>query len=534
MPSVGPARIRSEIVFAPAGRRQVIGDLDRAGFRLPRLSPTVSRLAGLPGERYAKFLAFLRDVRSGIRAEGKVLLYLPPASELSSMRAEVLIANRHNVIDDCFSGGILDLRKASGVAYKIYRQQAGLAVVQTPLPLLAQASAGDVERLIDFITEERKQFARIAAKANASVPKIFHSIRHGADKLPFLNVIIHQPSEISDGVWAPTLKKVIEGKRAIYDVDIDDPPSFERAGLAVDPTAIRSELERSKGPGRMLFIPLVRTDGVVEAVIEIHNRVPLGDSRDTPPLLSATPPSAERIKTELVTYFQAAVFAIETVRQRKLMATGAAPASPATQPGRPEQAEVKITHSNVNALPANRIKREWGPIIFFAVVFQRIRLWLGFPPRQKSELVDYYNKPNERIRAYIDYPENANLKNIRWVVIPPAFGYTKERAYALALYLTKNGFGVLRYDDTCSVGESQGDVMNLTLSGSTKNVTAAIDHLSHNFGATKIVVVPMSLSTRPSIRAAAQDDRIGYLVPIVGVPNVESVIGKVCGRETVQ
>jgi ubiquinone/menaquinone biosynthesis C-methylase UbiE len=488
----------------------------------------------LPGGKYIKFLAFLKDVRSAISVKDKVLLYLPPAKELGSMRAEVLTASLQNVIDDCYSGGTLDLRRASGLAYKIYRGQATPAVVQTPLPLLTQAPSPDVERLIDFIAAERTQFERIATKADASVPKIFRSIGHGTNKLPFLNVIIHQPGEISDSVWAPILKNVIEDNKAIYDVDIDDPPSFERAGLVADTAFIRSERERFKGPGRMLFIPLVRAaDKVVEAVAQISNLVPISDPRETPLLLSAIPQSAERIKTELVNYFQAAVFAIETARNRK---SGRGEATPPPQPGQSDwsgSTGVKITHKDLAALPEVRIGGRWR--LLFSFIIQRIRLLFGFRPREAAKLVDFFNqRTGRRIRAYLDYPENvADPRKAPWVIIPPAYSKTKETMFLQALQLKMNGFGVLRYDDTCSVGESDGEMRDQTLSESASNIIAAVEYLSITIRPEQIGLGPVSLSARVSIKAAGQDSRIKFMLPLMGVPNIQSILKKVCGEDLV-
>ncbi|MFH1684226.1 MAG: methyltransferase domain-containing protein [Candidatus Margulisiibacteriota bacterium] len=207
--------------------------------------------------------------------------------------------------------------------------------------------------------------------------------------------------------------------------------------------------------------------------------------------------------------------------------------------------KVAITPSSINDLPAVKM-RGFLPTKIVAV-FQKIRLALRkvlnrvvsvirrfFQPTGQAMLTHFFNRRGEAIAAYLDYPEGvSDPGSVPWVIIPPAFGKTKETTFLLALFLKKNGIGALRYDDTNSVGESDGDIYDLTSSISTENIKTAVNYLSTNVGCQKIGLVPFSLSARPAIKAAAEDGRIRFLFPVVGSPNIETLLDRVYGENLI-
>ncbi|MBI5400051.1 methyltransferase domain-containing protein [Candidatus Saganbacteria bacterium] len=163
-----------------------------------------------------------------------------------------------------------------------------------------------------------------------------------------------------------------------------------------------------------------------------------------------------------------------------------------------------------------------------------VKFFKSISNKNNAQLIQFYNHRHQRISAYLDFPtENTKMAELTWVVIPPAFGKTKETAFLLALYLKANGCGVLRFDDTDSVGESEGEIHELTLSNSTKNIHEAVEYLRTNYNAVRIGLVPFSLSARAAIKAAAQDPSLAFVMPIVGAPNIESLLDKVYGENLI-
>ncbi len=149
-------------------------------------------------------------------------------------------------------------------------------------------------------------------------------------------------------------------------------------------------------------------------------------------------------------------------------------------------------------------------------------------------IVQYPNRYGEKLVAIVDYPEGYTRdREIPWVIIPPAFGKRKETYFLLALYLKKNGFGVVRYDDSHSIGESDGEIRDLTLSRSTQNVIATLDFVSKVLKGKTIGLIPFSLSARPAIKAATLDRRVRFMLPIVGSPSVQTLLRRVYGEDLV-
>jgi SAM-dependent methyltransferase/dienelactone hydrolase len=175
-----------------------------------------------------------------------------------------------------------------------------------------------------------------------------------------------------------------------------------------------------------------------------------------------------------------------------------------------------------------------GALFLIKLVSKAIRSIAGFFSSDKTELIEFFNRRGQIIKAYLDYPQGNKPmgKNI-WVVIPPAFGKTKETSFLLALFLRANGIGVVRFDDSDSNGESAGRIYDLTLSNSTNNILDAVQYLQMRFNPSNIGVIPFSLSARTAMKAVAQDPRGSFLLPIVGAPNLESLLEGVYGENLV-
>lgn len=151
-----------------------------------------------------------------------------------------------------------------------------------------------------------------------------------------------------------------------------------------------------------------------------------------------------------------------------------------------------------------------------------------------SELVTYQNKFGHRIVGYYDHPKETPSGANPFVVIPPGYGETKRGTLSVAYYLAKNGFRVLRYDATNHVGESDGEILNATLSGFKDDLTATLDYVAQTFEIHRVGVVASSLAKRVAIKAAAEDKRIALLVGIVGVVDLQDTLRAVYKEDMIQ
>ena len=177
--------------------------------------------------------------------------------------------------------------------------------------------------------------------------------------------------------------------------------------------------------------------------------------------------------------------------------------------------------SSVRQAKRTRLQKalSWVKSLYLKLLMVFYWAWVRVK-KAKLNVIQYLNRSGEKLVAIVDYPEGDQKdREIPWVIIPPAFGKRKETYFLLALYLKKNGFGVVRYDDSHSLGESDGEIRDLTLSRSTENIIATVDFLSRLLKVKTIGLIPFSLSasaqrnlgegTYPATAALTYEDSYG-------------------------
>jgi hypothetical protein len=281
-----------------------------------------------------------------------VELQLPKAKLLERVAFETVPPK---YFDEFIKGQVLDLRQLETVVKtarsRIESDQLWADEESTPEPKLleeipygglriTEIAPDPVRTIIDMIIGERQILEQMVAQPETTVETIFTGVEQAIanGKLPFFNILIYRP--LPDGRWSlvsctrdwsgarpskyggdgaypcTTLKGVIEGKDEIYEVNIQDVSTFEKAGLIADRASIRNDLKYSKGPGRTLFIKLVSQFGV-EAIVQIHNRVGINENLVPPELLPTDEREVRRIKEQLLEYFRTVVRAVELIKGRQ-------------------------------------------------------------------------------------------------------------------------------------------------------------------------------------------------------------------------
>ena len=88
--------------------------------------------------------------------------------------------------------------------------------------------------------------------------------------------------------------------------------------LVFDEASVARDLAESKGPGRMLFIVLRGTRGV-RAVVQIHSRISLEETIETPPVLPENTKEADALKGALNSFFISFNLALQVAMERELV-----------------------------------------------------------------------------------------------------------------------------------------------------------------------------------------------------------------------
>lgn len=112
------------------------------------------------------------------------------------------------------------------------------------------------------------------------------------------------------------------------------------------------------------------------------------------------------------------------------------------------------------------------------------------------------------------------------VLITPAFTKTARDYLLLAMYLTRAGFRVARYDCRNHIGISDGDVLQFTLSSAIADLLAVLRYFAHE----TLVVVSSSLSSRVAVRALGDFD-CAALITLIGVVNLRDTQYQACGED---
>ncbi len=152
--------------------------------------------------------------------------------------------------------------------------------------------------------------------------------------------------------------------------------------------------------------------------------------------------------------------------------------------------------------------------------------WLAERPEAAtitSNIVECLNRAGRRIVASHDSPVEI-VPGTPLVIIAPGFGETKKDYLFLAYCFAGNGFHVLRFDYTNQAGESDGEVVDATLTSMNQDLRAIMDYAKQVWPTSPIVVVAASLSGRVALKRAAQDHRADLVVLLTSVVDLQTTL----------
>ena len=175
--------------------------------------------------------------------------------------------------------------------------------------------------------------------------------------------------------------------------------------------------------------------------------------------------------------------------------------------------------------------------------------------RQAPEVIRLENRFGEEIVGLLNTAFPLGDTPVPVVLIPPAFGKTKEVLFALALtlvanfYLQKKPLVVVRYDGIRRKGESHKDpeasvppyeMVNASLSQGGDDIKAVLDWIGTNprFRPSQVILVTFSLSALEA-RLVLRDDeyrkRVHYWISCMGTPEIRHMLTRVnCGLDMLE
>lgn len=107
------------------------------------------------------------------------------------------------------------------------------------------------------------------------------------------------------------------------------------------------------------------------------------------------------------------------------------------------------------------------------------------------------------------------------VVLPPGYERRPHHYAVFADYLVRHGFDVVRFDFANHIGDSDGDVIDFTMSSMSSDIEAVLLDTATRYQGLPLAVVAASLASRAAIRAASRTtpaasvEAIGLILPVV-------------------
>ena len=162
------------------------------------------------------------------------------------------------------------------------------------------------------------------------------------------------------------------------------------------------------------------------------------------------------------------------------------------------------------------------------------------------------NRRGEEIVGLLNTSLPLDDKPVPVVIVPPAFGKTKETLFGLALTLCENfrllgkPLAVIRYDGIRKKGESHNDpeaveppyeMLNTNFSQGADDIVTVLDWLQTNptLRASSVILLTFSFSAleaRIVLRDEAQRRRIDYWIACMGTPEFRDLMVRVnCGLD---
>jgi ubiquinone/menaquinone biosynthesis C-methylase UbiE/dienelactone hydrolase len=174
---------------------------------------------------------------------------------------------------------------------------------------------------------------------------------------------------------------------------------------------------------------------------------------------------------------------------------------------------------------------------------------------QAPDVVRFRNAQGEEIVGLLNAALPFDSRPVPVVLIPPAFGKTKETLFSLALTLAVNFYrngqplAVLRFDGIRRKGESAKDpeaseppyeMLNATYSQGSEDIATALDWIRDNprFTADRVILVTFSLAAleaRLALRNPEVLKRIAYWIPCMGTPEIRQLMTRInCGLDLLE
>lgn len=137
------------------------------------------------------------------------------------------------------------------------------------------------------------------------------------------------------------------------------------------------------------------------------------------------------------------------------------------------------------------------------------------------------NARNQMIAVTDDHARHQISPNAPIVLIAPGFGLTQTDYAPLSFSLAANGFRILRYDHTNHVGQSDGDILQVTLRSMQSDLQSVLDFVRATWPSAPLTLFAEDIAARVALKALAKSNSGAHLLLLNPVLNIDGALSAV-------
>lgn len=143
------------------------------------------------------------------------------------------------------------------------------------------------------------------------------------------------------------------------------------------------------------------------------------------------------------------------------------------------------------------------------------------------------NARNQMIAVTDDHARHQISPNAPIVLIVPGFGLTQTDYAPLSFSLAANGFRILRYDHTNHVGQSDGNILQVTLRSMQSDLQSVLNFVRATWPSAPLTLFAEDIAARVALKTLARSNAVAHLLLLNPVLNIDGALSAVYAPDAI-
>ncbi|MBH0188862.1 MAG: methyltransferase domain-containing protein, partial [Nitrospira sp.] len=143
------------------------------------------------------------------------------------------------------------------------------------------------------------------------------------------------------------------------------------------------------------------------------------------------------------------------------------------------------------------------------------------------------NARNQMIVMTDDHARHQISPSAPIILIVPGFGLTQTDYAPLSFSLAANGFRILRYDHTNHVGQSEGDILQITLRSMQSDLHGVLDFVRATWPSAPLTLFAEDIAARVAVKTLARSNSVAHLLLLNPVLNIDGALSAVYAPDAI-